>query len=583
MDDDDANKFFFEREIVKSFELTKKKEITRLIVIDFDSTLFCSPMPNVNIWTSELLGHLISDCGWFIAPETLSEPYIPKKPSSDWFDEECVKQVIQEQQRVDTFVILLTGRRRDLFKERIEELINTSDFGFNFDLILLKELSTPNNSRSFQTTFDYKCAVLKNLLNYNENFKEVKIFDDRKHHLNLFKKELEKFYEVRSLNIEIVLVTHLLLQQKFIVDQKMEIEMVNQLIDFRNQKIRLAVEREEQYKNNKSARSSESNLGQAKDFIKESPLPRKLSASIFRNFIELEEQLEKRTIILDSDSKSKLLSLFIFHEENEDFKNLILKNLVNFEFVISKNLISLQKDLNSYLADINFFKFGRKYKLEITSTGVLQGMLVAVKISKIEIMFDTEEEKLNYLKEVANCNCHQEINPSAENSKSEIEKYTTLSLELNAYSIDNTIVLGMENGVKKRDVRLIKDWKVLQNESTGQVEKIFVYGQMNEVFKIGLKNSKLTKSTSNSQMPQEIKFGEVVLKHHPNLKGKQIGIVIEEIKDYLSRTFMENKLINKPYIESFVFNLDLKETFRKFEFNQNLNNGVKSMSNISEN
>ncbi|KAJ3204295.1 hypothetical protein HDU67_009655, partial [Dinochytrium kinnereticum] len=105
--------------------------ISKLYIFDFDSTLFRSPLPNPNLWAPEVLGTLISDCGWFVEPRTLRDPYIPASPDPSWWDLDVVKEVREAMRSAseqgDSIVTLLTGRRHDLFADRIRELCHAFD------------------------------------------------------------------------------------------------------------------------------------------------------------------------------------------------------------------------------------------------------------------------------------------------------------------------------------------------------------------------------------------------------------------------------------------------------------------------
>lgn len=114
---------------------------SRLLVVDFDSTLFCSPLPNPELWSSEVVGSVISNCNWFQQLKTLSFPYIPDIPGPDWWDGGVVDTVMNaniddgSNTNSKTLKILLTGRLDSIFSPRIHHLIATCSCGnLDFDL-----------------------------------------------------------------------------------------------------------------------------------------------------------------------------------------------------------------------------------------------------------------------------------------------------------------------------------------------------------------------------------------------------------------------------------------------------------------
>lgn len=56
---------------------------------------------------------------------------------------------------------------------------------------------------------------------------------------------------------------------------------------------------------------------------------------------------------------------------------------------------------------------------------------------------------------------------------------------------------------------------------------------------------------------QQVSLGELVLKHHPHLKGKEIGSAVEKVKDWMAKQFVVNEDGNRANIEYFIENLKL--------------------------
>ncbi|KAJ1562480.1 hypothetical protein HK096_009196 [Nowakowskiella sp. JEL0078] len=63
---------------------------SKLFIFDFDATLFRSPLPNPDLWSTKFVNSLVGDCGWFVEPRTLASPQIPETPDASWFDEKIL-------------------------------------------------------------------------------------------------------------------------------------------------------------------------------------------------------------------------------------------------------------------------------------------------------------------------------------------------------------------------------------------------------------------------------------------------------------------------------------------------------------
>lgn len=159
-----------------------------LLIVDFDSTLFKSPLPNPNLWSSKLVGKLISDCSWFYDQRTLSFPFIPESPGDEWFNADIVTQITKASLKQENLIILLTGRNRSIFGDRVKQLCKS----LPFHLVFCKEVKAIEESGSkkeFSTTFDFKIGLLEEVLSQIP-IKNILMFDDRESHIKLFDEQL---------------------------------------------------------------------------------------------------------------------------------------------------------------------------------------------------------------------------------------------------------------------------------------------------------------------------------------------------------------------------------------------------------
>ena len=108
--------------------------IAKLAIFDFDSTLFKSPLPSQELWTPSFVGTIISDCQWFSDHRTLAHPYLPLSPNDDWWNIDIVSKAKTSLTQKDTLTVLLTGRRKQIFHDRILELCKNRDDPLEFHL-----------------------------------------------------------------------------------------------------------------------------------------------------------------------------------------------------------------------------------------------------------------------------------------------------------------------------------------------------------------------------------------------------------------------------------------------------------------
>lgn len=84
---------------------------TRLVVYDFDWTLFRSPFPPGG-----------REKTWWDSPVSLNPPAVPTRPDKEWWIEEVVEEMKSDQKRRDSLVAVITGRCYRL-SNRINQLL----------------------------------------------------------------------------------------------------------------------------------------------------------------------------------------------------------------------------------------------------------------------------------------------------------------------------------------------------------------------------------------------------------------------------------------------------------------------------
>ncbi|KAJ2701366.1 hypothetical protein FB645_004676 [Coemansia sp. IMI 203386] len=229
----------------------RKQGITRVSIIDFDNTLFKSPLPNTRLWDSSLIGMLKStDLGWFQDSRTLSPPYL-EYTDSHWISTiETLTRL--EAARPDTLVMLLTGRSHAAYRNIILDLLEHRK-GLQFDIVILKETPTRLSPLVAQTefcaapaeaqaplTFDYKMAVVEDTIAAFPEITEIVMWDDRSHQCQKMQDYLNAL-QARSDKITRAHVNHVPPQTIFMREEN-ERRLVGDMIHEYNSRVRADAE-----------------------------------------------------------------------------------------------------------------------------------------------------------------------------------------------------------------------------------------------------------------------------------------------------------------------------------------------------
>lgn len=148
-----------------------------LHVFDFDNTLFRSPEPP-EWWSTKKMGY------WFNDAVSLSEPFVPQKPSSDYWFNGVVSEAKRSISDMNTLAIMCTGRpnREGAMRYRVAELLK--DKGLDFDEV---HLNTGGQ------TARYKAKLVFDLLNKYPNIKSVSVWEDTQENLDAIEKVCDHF------------------------------------------------------------------------------------------------------------------------------------------------------------------------------------------------------------------------------------------------------------------------------------------------------------------------------------------------------------------------------------------------------
>lgn len=138
-----------------------KAGITRLVVFDFDQTLFWSPLPPEG---------LTNVADWWRSARSLSPPNVPEEPGEKHWNKSVVAAAKKSLADSKAYTVLLTGRKdayTDL-KRRVHDLIKQA--GLRFDRVFLNPTTGPNAQ--------WKADAVTELLNTLPDVTEVEVWDD---------------------------------------------------------------------------------------------------------------------------------------------------------------------------------------------------------------------------------------------------------------------------------------------------------------------------------------------------------------------------------------------------------------------
>lgn len=136
--------------------------LERLVVFDFDNTLFKSPLPPKN-----------HTGGWWGSVASLSPPLVPADPSSDWWNAKVLAAAREAIADPSTYAVMMTGRIPK-FERRVRDLLASQRLYF--------DEAHFNGSGPTET---YKQNLIRKLVE-TTNCSRVEIWEDRKNHLDGF-------------------------------------------------------------------------------------------------------------------------------------------------------------------------------------------------------------------------------------------------------------------------------------------------------------------------------------------------------------------------------------------------------------
>ncbi|KAI0381366.1 hypothetical protein F5Y04DRAFT_280898 [Hypomontagnella monticulosa] len=218
-------------------------KISTVHVYDFDNTLFKTPLPNPKLWNGSTISQLSSpdifvNGGWWHDSRILAATgegveQEEKRAWDGWWNEKVVELVQLSMKQSDALCVLLTGRSEQGFAQLIKRIVRSK--GLEFDMIGLKPAVGPNNER-ISNTMSFKQSFIKALMGTYRAATEIRIYEDRPHHVNGFREFLVEYNKERvalrqeAIDSEVIQVAEL----STTLDPVVEVAEVQHMINIHN-------------------------------------------------------------------------------------------------------------------------------------------------------------------------------------------------------------------------------------------------------------------------------------------------------------------------------------------------------------
>ncbi|THV90598.1 hypothetical protein D6D27_05754 [Aureobasidium pullulans] len=219
-------------------------KIKAIHVYDFDNTLFCSPLPNKQVWAGPSIGTLqaleqISTGGWWHDASILASTgkgleEEEKTAWSGWWNEGIVDLVRLSMQQKDALTVLLTGRNERGFADLVTRMFRAKQL--EFDMVCLKPAVGPAGQR-FSSTMLFKQDLLRDLVCTYSDAEEIRIYEDRPKHTKAFRDFFDTFNRTVSsrspIQADVIQVT----EESTTLDPLVEVSEVQRMINKHNQAV----------------------------------------------------------------------------------------------------------------------------------------------------------------------------------------------------------------------------------------------------------------------------------------------------------------------------------------------------------
>ncbi|KAJ1567643.1 hypothetical protein HK096_009223 [Nowakowskiella sp. JEL0078] len=443
------------------------------------------------------------------------------------------------------------------------------------------------------------------------------MFDDRRKHVDIFRQELKTLVE--DFTIESYEVHHVIqdpLLEKYI-NREVEYELVESLVDKCNARVGSALRVDAENSMNVYAKET-ANARKISDDLKTSTScpdvanlqylqKRRVSASKFRDILEMVDEVQHTAIVLDEKSREKLLREFpapkfdMFSSENNNSDHDRLSFAPEFwtthaKFMLISNGTTKEETINA-LGGI-----GATVKLRVVATGLLPGKVFAVQVNLETDQIDDYIVKNHILSESKVAHIVLYVSPYGKaNDAHQISSWTEISTDSTLtndefffeeseqiFLIQGVIQEKWVTGIRRipntvsvcPDCVTINSCEQQDTENNGRRRpKIRTCHQHTQTSRpnsfiyrmpsssTGLSSSpsridELGKSQPRLQgytLPRWVK--PMIIKHHPTFAAPHLAVALGMVQDWMDRSFLDPT--NKALVEWFVNTLDVEEVLKQ--------------------
>ncbi|KAJ3239378.1 hypothetical protein HDU81_006056 [Chytriomyces hyalinus] len=496
---------------------------------------------------------------WFHEPRTLAASHIPEIPDESWWDQRVIDRVRELRtgnSANGNLVIVLTGRRRDIFYDRIEKLCKGLEerlgHGSLFDIILLKEHENQTDTTKIESTLEFKLAVLNSILQEFPDIRSVEMWDDRKKHLDTFSKALKPLKaKGRITDYSVELVVHDPLLAKTI-HATLESEMVMELIAKYNATISATRELVHADGTEKALTVDEPKLDSAVPLTSEELSVASLTLDPSTPNIPLTPSKPvKSATVAEQESSTPKSQRHAKTSTTPRKSNSTVPTVINItEYVHYTGIFLSTESHETLLQRVPTPEVG-KYTIKAHHVTIclgpappemlnpLGGLGATVKLRAVAVGNTIPADKTSY--GVVAVRVELAEKPDALN-----EDDTAVQLTTNK-TPHCTIYVGI--GAKAMESNLITDWTTLD-------PAIPLEGIITEKKVTG---KKIT-TVATPKKPAEVSIGALVKKHHAHLQGKEIGEVVLTVQAWMATSQIDNASHNTVQIEKYVAELTFRES-----------------------
>ncbi|CAN6621736.1 hypothetical protein TRVA0_008S02696 [Trichomonascus vanleenenianus] len=169
-------------------------------IYDFDNTLFKTPLPNPDLWSTSAISileslHGLHKGGWWSDPRFLrgtGDGYETERARAwdGWWNDEVVQLARLSIREENTLTVVLSGRRYGQFSTIIPDMLAAKGLHVHGAIMRREE-----NSNKDDSTLQFKNRVITDIIHYFQNAVSLTIYEDRPKQAAGFRKIVKRWAE----------------------------------------------------------------------------------------------------------------------------------------------------------------------------------------------------------------------------------------------------------------------------------------------------------------------------------------------------------------------------------------------------